>query len=98
MWGRYTSSTWGMMERCNSRQRSRQTVVWNFWLGVETLDCGRFRSGKVFGVEGSFGLARSGGGSEMDSESCESLKGRHSGSLDTRHHPDAGQILTLQVS
>ena len=42
---------------------------------LETSDCESFRSGKVFGVEDSSGMAKSDGGSGIDSESCGFLGG-----------------------
>ena len=48
----------------------------------------------IFEMENSFGKSGCGGGGfEMDYESCGCL-GKLLGSLDTCHHPDAGQILT----
>jgi len=60
---------------------------------LKSSDCEKFRSSKIFGVEGSSGMPRSGGASRMDSGRCVSLGGRYFGSLDTFLHPDAGQIL-----
>jgi len=42
--------------------------------GLETLECERFQSGKIFGMKGSSRTAKSDGGSRMDSESYGSLR------------------------
>ena len=44
---------------------------------LETSYHGKFQSGKIFRVDGSSGMVKSEGGSVMNSESCESLRGRH---------------------
>jgi len=106
MWRYYTSSTWERMERHNGRRRSRQIVIWSSDLELKTSNCGRFRSGKVFGA------ATCGSGSGISSVRRVALgglgvaegegwtlgvvnfSGKTLGSLDTCHYPDAGQILT----
>ena len=53
----------------------------------------RMTSEKSDVAEADFGKAGCGGGSELNSESCE-LLGESSGSKDMCHHPDDGQNLT----